>query len=123
MGRNILLVGFGSMLGGIARYLVTLLAAQYSSSGFYYGTFAANITGCFLIGMVAGMAERFEFISPELRLFLAVGICGGYTTFSSFAYENILLLQQKDYAVFFIYTAASIIVGLTAVLAGLWLTR
>jgi len=93
MNRYIILVGIGGLLGSITRYLIASFTTQIIPSTFPYGTFAVNITGCLIVGMVFRLSERFDWI-PEWRLFLATGFCGGFTTFSSFAHENILLLHQ-----------------------------
>jgi CrcB protein len=123
MNRNVLLVAIGSMLGGVARYLAALGVARIVLTPFPYGTFAVNVVGCFAIGLVYGFAERFEWVSADLRLFLATGFCGGFTTFSSFAYENIELLQDKDYLTFAVYSGMSFILGLAAAYAGLFLAK
>src|SRR5437763_1754867 len=119
MNRNVLIVAVGSMLGGVARYLCALGIARSVTAAFPYGTFAVNVVGCLAIGVVYGFAERFDWFSPDLRLFLATGFCGGFTTFSSFAYENIQLLEGKDYLTFGAYSAMSFILGLGAAYIGL----
>jgi CrcB protein len=123
MNRNILLVAIGSMLGGVARYLATLGFARTDLGSFPIGTFAVNIAGCLAIGIVIGLSERFEWFSPDLRLFLATGFCGGFTTFSAFAVENVSLLANRDLATFALYSGLSFVVGLLAVFAGMAMTR
>ena len=123
MNRNVLLVAIGSMLGGVARYLCALGVARLVMTAFPYGTFAVNVAGCLAIGLVYGCAERFEWFSPDLRLFLATGFCGGFTTFSSFAYENIELLQDKDYLTFAAYSGLSFVLGLGAAFVGVSLSK
>lgn len=123
MTTNILLVGVGGMLGSILRYLASHFIHAAVPSAFPYGTFVVNVLGCLLIGIVFGLSERNEWLSLELRLFLAVGVCGGFTTFSAFAYENIILLQEKDYLTFALYSVLSFVVCLLATLAGLAITR
>jgi CrcB protein len=123
MNRNVLLVALGSMLGGVARYICSLEIAERYVSEFPYGTFVVNIVGCFLVGTFYGAAERFDWFSADLRLMLAVGFCGGFTTFSSFAYENVRLLQERDYVTFGSYALLSVMLGLVAAFAGLWLSR
>ena len=123
MNRNVLLVAVGSMLGGVARYLCALGVARIAITSFPYGTFAVNISGCLAIGLVYGFAERFDWFSADLRLFLATGFCGGFTTFSSFAFENLELLQDKDYLTFATYSALSFVLGLTAAYAGVSLSK
>ena len=123
MNRGIILVGLGGMFGSIARYLAASLLTRQFPSAFPYGTFLVNILGCFLIGSVFGLSERYDWLTAEWRLFLATGICGGFTTFSSFSYENIALLQDGDYATFAAYSLLSFGFGLAATFLGLAVTR
>jgi CrcB protein len=122
MDRFVILVGIGGLLGSIARYLAASFITKTFLFAFPYGTFAVNVVGCLIIGIIFGLSERFEWL-PEWRLFLATGFCGGFTTFSSFAYENIVLLQDKDYFTFAAYSILSFVLGLAATFAGLFLTR
>lgn len=122
MNRYVILVGIGGLLGSIARFLAASFIIKIFPSAFSYGTFAVNILGCLIIGIIFGLSERFDWL-PEWRLFLATGFCGGFTTFSSFAYENIALLQDKDYLTFAAYSVLSFVFGLTATFIGLFLTR
>ena len=123
MNRNVLLVAIGSMLGGVARYLCALGVARLVMTAFPYGTFAVNVAGCLVIGLIYGFAERFDWFTADLRLFLATGFCGGFTTFSSFAYENIELLQDKDYLTFAAYSGLSFVLGLGAAFVGVSLSK
>lgn len=122
MNRYVILVGIGGLLGSIARYLAAYSITKIIPSAFPYGTFIVNIVGCLIIGAIFGFSERFDWL-PEWRLFLATGFCGGFTTFSSFAYENILLLQDKDYLTFASYSILSFVLGLAAAFVGLFLTK
>ena len=83
-----------------------------------YGTMIVNITGCLLIGIFYGLFERGNLLNTDLRLFLTVGLCGGFTTFSSFMNENFVLLREQNYLYFMSYTVLSIVLGLTAVYVG-----
>ena len=123
MGRILFLIGTGGFLGSIARYFTALILTRHFPSSFPYGTFAANIIGCLIIGIVFGLSERFNWLTPEWRIFLTTGFCGGFTTFSSFAYENIRLLQKGDYLIFASYSISSFAIGLLAVFIGLILTK
>ncbi|MBV9241052.1 MAG: fluoride efflux transporter CrcB [Acidobacteria bacterium] len=123
MNRNVLLVALGSMVGGVARYLLSLVIAERYVAAFPYGTFVVNILGCLAVGALYGLAERYEWFTADLRLILTVGFCGGFTTFSSFAYENVWLLESKNYLTFAVYCAASLFLGLSACYVGLWLSR
>ena len=87
--RNLLIVGAGGFLGSAARYLVTGWATQLTqASRFPAGTAVVNITGCLLIGLLAGIAEHGHLMSASTRMFLLTGVLGGYTTYSAFAYET-----------------------------------
>lgn len=123
MDRNILFVGLGGMLGSMARYLVAYLFARASVGGFPYGTFAVNVAGCFAVGVIFGLSNRFEWLTPEWRFFLATGFCGGFTTFSSFAYENLMLFENRDYGTLALNTILSIVICFAAVFLGLLITR
>lgn len=117
--KNIILVGFGGMIGTIARYLVSQVTRQ---EGFPYATFAVNVSGSLAIGMIMGLAARHENLG-NWRLFLATGICGGFTTFSAFAWENIQLLQHERYGAFALYAGGTMLMGLAAAALGYFVTR
>jgi fluoride exporter len=121
--KAILLVGFGSFIGGTMRYLTNLMAQRYFLIAFPLGTFIANILGCFLIGVFFALSERNNAISPEWRLFLTTGFCGGYTTFSSFSLESLNLLRGKEYFFFSLNVGASIILGISATIFGVFVVR
>lgn len=119
MSRILLLVGLGGSIGSIGRYLAASYFTKIIPAAFPYGTFIVNITGCLAIGIVYGLSERFSWLTPEWRIFLATGICGGYTTFSSFAYENVKLVQEGNYLAFAMYSITSFVLGLLAAFLGL----
>ena len=119
MTRNIVLVGMGSCVGGIARYLTQLFVQKHYPATIPYGTLTANILGCFIIGIIYALAGRGNILTPEMRLFFATGFCGGYTTFSSFAYENISFLQDAEFFNASIYVLISIAIGFIAVYLGI----
>ena len=123
MDRTIIYVGLGGMLGSIARYLMALVITKAAPAAFPYGTLAVNVAGCLAIGVIFGLSQRYEWLTPEWRFFLVTGFCGGFTTFSSFAYENFLLLQNKEYTAFAAYAVLSFVMCLGAVFAGLALAR
>lgn len=120
--KIVLLVGFGSFIGGMSRYLVTLFVQNKVLSTFPYGTLAVNIIGCFLIGVIYGLTERGN-MNPEWRLFLATGIMGGFTTFSSFSNETVSMLRDAEYVPAFSYVAFSVIFGLVATFGGISLMK
>jgi len=93
------------------------------TTGLPYGTFLVNIVGSLLIGIILGYFYKTNSISQNTMLFLATGFCGGFTTFSAFAYESHVLLKNNDFLIFGIYAAASIILGFAAVFLGMWLTK
>jgi len=104
----LLLVGLGSMLGGVSRYGLTLATQNIAAFSLPYGTLLSNLSGCLLIGLVAGFSDRTELLSTELRLLLATGFCGGFTTMSSFIYELGQLIQDKEYFFASTYFAATL---------------
>lgn len=118
MSRNFLLIAIGGAIGSVARYITASYFTKIIPAEFPYGTFIVNIIGCFIIGAVYALSESYSWLTPQWRLFLATGVCGGFTTFSSFSYENLKLLQQGNYFVFAAYSIASFLLGLLAVFIG-----
>ncbi len=117
---NILLVGLGGFAGSVTRYLIGgwILHQTYPEK-FPWSTFAVNVAGCLAIGVLSGLAERFEMISPAARLFLFTGILGGFTTFSAFGLETVYLLRRGELPFAAAYVGGSVIVGLAALWLGL----
>lgn len=111
-----LAVGAGGFVGAVLRYLIGLIPLE-PEHGFPIKTFAINILGCFAIGIIAGFAEKIS-LDPRLLLLLKVGVCGGFTTFSSFALEARGLLSQGSTLVFILYAVLSVAVGIAAVALG-----
>ena len=120
-------VGLGSMLGGLSRYAMTLLTQNYAALSLPFGTLLSNIIGCLLIGVIAGIGASSQALSTEMRLLLATGFCGGFTTMSSFIYELGQLVQDQEYfyaSAYFVATLAG--AGLAFVLGlflSAWLMR
>ena len=117
MIKDIILVGIGSGIGGICRYLISL-AMNHGVDGFPWGTFTVNVAGSLMIGILWGVTSRIQSISPALLLFLMVGFCGGFTTFSTFSKESLALLQANHYLLFSLYTIGSVVLGIIAVALG-----
>lgn len=113
-----IIAGIGGFLGTCLRYLTGKLAHFLCVSAFPWGTFAVNLAGSFLIGIFFGLAEKSDWVSPSMSLFLITGFCGGFTTFSSLADDMFLLLQQRHWLLFGLYAALSFAFGLLLVWAG-----
>lgn len=116
--KQLLLVGIGGFFGSIARYLVSKLNIAWSLYDIPLGTFTVNIVGSLFIGFLMGAFIQTDWMSNNLKLLLAVGFCGGFTTFSSFAAENFTLIQNGHYLTAFIYISLSLILGILAVFTG-----
>src|SRR5690242_13539864 len=111
MLKNILLVGLGGSAGSVARYLCQKWINELYQHSFPLATFLVNITGCFLIGIIYAGAEKTTVMTPAVRLLLATGFCGGFTTFSTFAFENMNLLRTGDISYLLWYALGSLIIG------------
>lgn len=120
--KQLLFVFVGGGFGSILRY-ITGKYLNSAETGIPYGTFAANILGSLLIGIILGLAAKNEALTQNHTLLLATGFCGGFTTFSTFAYENHVFLRSGDFLSFAIYTLVSFIVGFLAVFAGMFLVK
>jgi CrcB protein len=123
MARSLILVGAGSFVGGICRYLTQQFVQKHYPSSIPLGTLSVNVIGCFIIGVLFALSARGNLLSPELRLLLATGFCGGYTTFSAFASENISLLQEGDFFYAGLYILLSVVVGFAAVYLGILIIK
>ncbi len=118
MLKVLLAIGTGSFLGGILRFLLSRFVQNQVFSSFPYGTFVVNIIGCFIIGILYGLFEKEQLLSPEWRMFLTVGFCGGFTTFSTFAGENYSLLKDENFMYLALYASLSVFLGIIAVWLG-----
>ena len=121
--KNLIIIGVGGAFGAVARHLVGAFVVRHVSWGFPLGTFLVNLSGCFIIGLLYGLALRYSWLTLEWRLFLITGICGGYTTFSSFSFESISLVRQGNYTYFFLYVLGSVILGLLATVIGIMVVK
>ena len=120
--RNIIAVGAGSFIGGIVRYLVSL-AMKSISKGFPWATLLVNLLGCLIIGLLWGFLSRNAYESTSWGLFLTVGLCGGFTTFSTFSKEALTMLQTGQIWGFASYIALSILAGIALVALGYYIGR
>jgi CrcB protein len=123
MIKTLLLIGTGGFLGSISRFLASRFMQNNFPSAFPFGTFFVNITGCLMIGLIYGFSERSSLLTPGWKMFLAVGFCGGFTTFSTFANENLALLRDGDFFHFMIYAGLSVFLGIGATFFGVVLTK
>ena len=122
MIKQLFLVFIGGGFGSALRFLVGKWLNS-SENGIPYGTFAANIIGSLLIGIILGIAAKNNGLSQSQTLFLATGFCGGFTTFSTFAYENHIFLKSGDFTSFALYTIGSFIIGFLAVFGGMYIVK
>jgi CrcB protein len=118
--KSFLLVFLGGGLGSALRYLVASAMNQYSKV-LPFGTFTVNILGCLLIGMILGYAQKENTLTSNQILLLATGFCGGFTTFSAFANENLELIKNGEIFNFSVYTIGSVLIGILAVYIGFYL--
>lgn len=121
--RNILLVGAGGFVGSALRYLMSGWLQRLSPEGrFPVGTLGVNVLGCFLIGLLGGLAENIEAFSPNVRLLLFLGVLGGFTTFSTFGYETMALARDGQFPAAAMNVVLHVVAGLAAVWVGYNLT-
>ena len=114
MLRNILLVALGGAVGSVCRYLLSGM----NVASWPWGTFAVNILGSLIIGLVVGLVSK-GIVSPEMKLLLVTGFCGGFTTFSTFANESFSMMKAGDALQMALYVGASVVIGILAVWAGM----
>ncbi|KAA0970857.1 fluoride efflux transporter CrcB [Aureimonas fodinaquatilis] len=120
---NIILVAVGGAAGSVLRYGVGVLAGRWLGFGFPFGTLFVNVTGSFLMGVLVEVLARRAGVSNELRLLLATGLLGGYTTFSSFSLDVAFLWERGQAAAALLYISCTLIAGLLSMAAGIWLVR
>lgn len=120
--KQFLLIFIGGGIGSFLRYIVSKTLNSYYPN-FYLGTFLVNILGCFIIGLLIGLSVRNNYFSQNQLLFLATGFCGGFTTFSTFALENHILLKEHSFFYMLAYMGLSVLTGFLAVAAGLWICK
>jgi len=120
---NLLLIAIGGAIGSVARYLVSSAVLRASESLFPGGTFVVNAVGCFAFGLIAGAAEQRIALPPETRAFMLIGILGGFTTFSSFAFESFALIRDGQFLWASINVVGQVVIGLAGVAAGFAMMR
>jgi CrcB protein len=123
MIKNLILVAIGGASGSVLRYLIHFIVSKKSFSTFPYQTFAVNIIGCLLIGILVGYFSRFQNENESLKLILITGFCGGFTTFSAFGLENVTFIQNQNYQLALLYTSLSLILGILAVSLGIFISK
>jgi fluoride exporter len=119
----LLYVALGSAIGGVSRYLLGGLVQRMFDTTFPAGTLLVNVTGSFLLGAIIRYALETPSLTPEVRAFLTIGFCGGYTTFSTFSYETMALLEDGEWARAGVYITASVVLSLIATFLGFALAR
>lgn len=121
MLKSIILVFIGGGLGSCVRFIIS----KYLNANHLipFGTFTVNFLGSLLVGLLLGWAIKTNSLNSPVNLLLVVGFCGGFTTFSSFSFENFSLLKSGDYMAFTIYFAGSLVFGLLAVFSGIFISR
>jgi CrcB protein len=123
MWTNWLLVFLGGGLGSLFRFLIGAYIPKTMWNSIPLGTLTVNLLGSLILGFIIGVSARNSFSESNWYTFATIGFCGGFTTFSTFAYENGVLIQNGDFLSTAVYVSASLIGGLMAVFAGLWLSR
>lgn len=117
--EHILSIGIGGAIGAVLRYCMGNILTKVLGSSFPYGTFCINIIGCFFMGLLMTIIVDKGLLSPTWRLFLCVGLLGGFTTFSSFSYETLTLLQEGNLLFALLYAGGSVCLGILAAFLGI----
>jgi fluoride exporter len=123
MLRTILLVGTGGFIGSVLRFLVQYYMEKGLGSTFPWGTLIANVTGSFIIGIIFALTEKGQLLNVEWRIFLAAGVCGGFTTFSAFAYNNFIMIKENAFGPLLLNVSANLFLGIMAVFLGIIFIR
>jgi CrcB protein len=121
--KTALIIALGGAIGSLSRYGAQTYIYKLYPFVFPLGTFLVNMTGCLLIGLVYGLSEKGNLLSPEWRLFLTTGFCGGFTTFSTFAYENASLIRSSDFLYLGLNILGSVAIGIAAVFLGILIVK
>ena len=123
MIKSLCLVGLGSFVGGALRYFISTWMKNACSQSFPWGTLMVNLVGCFLIGVIFALFSRFCSTSHPWCLLLTTGLCGGFTTFSTFANESLQMLQNGQWGGFITYVSISVIAGISLTALGYWVGK
>lgn len=123
MVKTIIYIAIGGAIGSVVRYITSVLINKYWFNIFPLATFITNILGCLLIGIIIGTLEKNNLTDSDLKWILITGFCGGFTTFSTFGYENINLFQNQNALIALLYIGLSIFIGITSVWLGLFITK
>ena len=123
MWNSALLIFLGGGLGSVLRFLISQYISKKIESGIPWGTFVVNILGSLLLGAIIGFFHKINLSSSQYVVFFTIGFCGGFTTFSTFTMENLLLLKNGDWTLVFIYSLTSVIIGVLAAFGGFWVLK
>jgi CrcB protein len=123
MLKTVLYIAIGGAIGSVLRYLTSVFVNKYWANQFPLATLITNILGCFIIGIFIGILEKNNLANSNLKWFLITGFCGGYTTFSTFGFENYSLFQSNNSLLAFGYITLSILLGIFAVWLGLFVSK
>ncbi len=122
--QNLLVVGLGGFVGAVTRYQIgTLMAGKSLALHFPIATLLVNISGCFLMGVLATILERRQLLGGEIQLLLLTGLLGGYTTFSAFGFETVQLIKRQDFGLAGLYVILSVVGGIAALWLGIWVAK
>lgn len=121
--KQVLLAALGGAIGSALRYLVNVASGHLFGVNFPWGTFAVNILGCFIMGLVVALGAHKFNMTSEMRVFIATGLLGGFTTFSAFSLDFALLFERKELGLAGLYLAGSVGLSILALFAGLHLVR
>ena len=123
MLKSVLLVGVGSFFGGALRYAISMFMKSAGGNAFPWGTLLVNLVGCFAIGVIFALFGKYGSTNNGWCLLLTTGVCGGFTTFSTFANESMLMLQNGNWSGFVGYVTTSLVVGFALVALGYWIVK
>ncbi len=123
MIKTIIYIAIGGAIGSVLRYLMYIFVNKYWSNNFPLATFLTNVLGCFIIGFILGILEKNNLTDSNLKWFLVTGLCGGFTTFSTFGFENLNLFQNQNSLIALLYIGSSIFLGIISVWLGLFFSK